>query len=277
MKYFTPKNLLLALVCLLITACNRDKDDKPETVDLTFAQDSELSESETANVRNLVDAQVNGGSGKTQDGLIWQLPNGASATLDVSATPRTLVINFGSTGILCNDLRTRRGIIRASWTGNYRDANTVITTTTENYYVNDNRHQLRRVVTNQGANAAGNITFAVVENDTVTLKNNGGVIYWSSNRTREWVAGTTTALNIYDDVYRITGSATGIGRNGNPYTLTIQQPLEIHVDCPFIYKGVLLAQPQNAQDVTINYGEGCATGKTATVTIGRFSGQIPLR
>lgn len=275
----TGKILALLLVSALsFTACTKD-EDPPKKIDATFAEDNQMAEGEASNIQSFVDAEYRDQTSqpKTTTDIIWQLPNGVSGTLDLQSSPRVLVINFGTTGILCNDGRTRKGTVRVTWTGDYASSGTIITTTTENYYVNDHKHRFRRVVTNQGNNQAGNPTFNVAEYDTVEIKNNGGTIYWQSNRTREWTGGDDTPFNVYDDTYSITGSASGVGHNGNPYTITIVSPVLIHLNCPFVYGGIIKASPQDAEEITIDYGTGCDANKTALVTIRDFSVRIPLK
>lgn len=260
---------------LALVACNRDKD-KPKTVDISFAEDHALAEGEVSNVNNITREQIESGSGKTSNGILWRLPNGVTGTLNLSASPK-LSINFGTTGILCNDGRTRKGLVYVDWTGDYSATNTVITTTTQDYYVNDNLHKIRRVVTNLGENEQNQEMFSVLEYDTITLANNGGTITWQSNRTRTWTEGDDTPLNIYDDVYSVTGTASGLTRANRTYTMRTVTPLTIKLNCRYIFAGILDVMPQDAETIRIDYGNGCALGKTARVSVAGFSADVPLR
>lgn len=68
-----------------------------------------------------------------------------------------------------------------------------------------------------------------------------------------------------DDVYEITGSASG-SKNGNSYTMTIIQPLVRALACNWISSGKMEIQPSGALLRTIDFGAGTCDDQ-ATVTI----------
>ncbi len=197
------------------------------------------------------------------------LPECATVTIDTTSNPKTMVIEFSSdgNGCLCSDWdnKYRKGTISAAWTGKYRAEGTVIQIKTDNYYVSGNKYEILKTVTNNGQNTSGNLTY------TVNIQK--GNIYFSDNttftstgiRTREWVSGSNT-LTPYDDVYRITGSSSGVSRDGDNYTSTITSPLEIAIGCRWIRKGVLVVTPSGKPARTIDFGNGACDGK-ATVEI----------
>ena len=61
----------------------------------------------------------------------------------------TLIIDFGNTNHLHNG-KLRKEIINITFTGKYSDYLSVITTTFDNYYVNNNLVQGERILTNHG-------------------------------------------------------------------------------------------------------------------------------
>ena len=67
--------------------------------------------------------------------------------IDTSDT-EILIIDFGNTNCPHNS-KLRRGMINITFTGNYRDSLAVITTTFDNYYVNNNLVQGERLLTNK--------------------------------------------------------------------------------------------------------------------------------
>jgi hypothetical protein len=169
----------------------------------------------------------------------------------------TLIIDFGSTNCLHNG-KLRKGKINITYTGNYRDSLSVITTTFDNYHVNDKLIQGERIVTNQGGNNSGNLWFTIVVNNA-SITTTNGTINWESNRIREWVNGQNT-YNIDDDRYQITGSANGNGVNGNAFTMTILDPLNVDLGCLsssscIIKSGTAKISPTGYADRIINYGD----------------------
>ena len=168
----------------------------------------------------------------------------------------TLIINFGTTNCL-NNGKLRNGKIIVTFTGRYRDSLSVITTTFDNYHVNNKLVQGERIATNQGRNNDGNMWFTIeVNNASITTLN--GTINWESSRVREWVSGQNTYLNISDDRYMITGNASGNSVNGNAFTMEITDSLEVDLGCLptcVIKSGKAKISPNGYSDRIINYGD----------------------
>jgi len=168
----------------------------------------------------------------------------------------TLIIDFGNINCLHNS-KLRKGKILISYTGKYRDSLAVITTTFENYYVNNNLVQGERVLTNQGRNQKGNVWFTIAVNNA-SINTVNGTINWKSDRTREWVSGSATYFDISDDNYKITGSASGTGVNNNSFSMEIIDTLNIDLGCLpscVIKSGTAKISPNGYADRIINYGD----------------------
>ncbi|MFC1733998.1 hypothetical protein ACFL6I_27155, partial [candidate division KSB1 bacterium] len=175
---------------------------------------------------------------------------------DTISWPKILIIDFGINNCLCNDGKYRRGKIVCTITGRYRDSLTVITDSLDNFYLNNYHIQGVKIVTNRGHNSNGYLNYSVeVYNARIfTLT---GVIQWNSSRTREWVYGEYTPWpNIWDDVYLITGSASGNNRFGNSFSIDIQSPLRVEIGCKWIVSGTLQINPIGNTFGVIDYGPG---------------------
>jgi hypothetical protein len=199
----------------------------------------------------------------------------AQITVDSTSNPKVLTLDFG-TGCTGNDGRTRSGKIIITFTGRYRDAGTVITHTFDNYYVNGNKVEGTKIVTNMGTNSAGHMYYKIeVKDAKITTAN--GVITWQSLREREWTAGENTA-SILDDEYNITGSASGTNRNGTHYTIQIDDldPLHVKIGCRWIVSGKVSITPDGKSARTVNYGNGDCDND-ATVLINGRSYAIKLK
>jgi len=172
----------------------------------------------------------------------------------------TMIIDYGNSSsddcISYGNIRT--GKIIVIYTGKYRDSLAVITTTFDNYHVNNNLIQGERIVANQGRNSSGNMWFTIDVNHA-SIANNNGTIDWNATRTREWVSGSTTDYDISDDQYKITGSANGIGVNNNSFTMEITDTLNVDWACfpsCVIKSGKAKITPNGYTERTINYGDG---------------------
>ncbi|MBC8046144.1 MAG: hypothetical protein H7Y00_05065 [Fimbriimonadaceae bacterium] len=187
--------------------------------------------------------------------------------------PNTMTIDFGD-GCISYFGIERKGKIISTFTGPYKDAGTIITITTEDYYVNGVQVEGIKTITNLGLNDADNMHFSIVVTDAKITLLSGADITWNSERDREWVEGISTP-EITDDVYSITGSATGINRDDIPFTMLIIEALRKEMDCNWIVSGVCEITPDGEETRTINYGDGECDNE-ATLTVGGFTTTIEL-
>ena len=265
MKYTHFKIGVFALALsgtLFFASCNRK--DKGKDNDTELASDHNFSENTYNDVVNIADEASEKNTGENLENY-KTASNCATITHDTTSTIRTITIDFGPTNCLCNDGRTRRGKILVSYTGRYRDAGSIHTITFDGYHVNDHHIMGSKTVTNAGLNAANQTYFTIVVNGLI-VKSTGDSISWTSNRTRTWTQGESTIGNKMDDVYEITGSASGT-KGSNSYTMTIIQPLVKSLACNWISAGIIELQPSGKALRTINFGTGNCDN-IATVTIG---------
>ena len=86
-----------------------------------------------------------------------------------------------------------------------------------------------------------------------------GSINWNSEFTREWINGSSTYLDISDDQYKITGTASGNAANGNAFTMEITEPLNVDLGCLpscVIKSGKATITSNNyTDDRVVNYGD----------------------
>jgi len=265
---FVRTALMLVASLIFLTSCKKDKNSEVTIdTDYSMASDNARAELEANNLGAAADAGYDQAAGAAfKNSATNLLPACATVTIDTVSSPKTLTVDFGTSNCLCSnwDGRYRRGKVKVSWTGGYRTPGTVITTSTEDYYVNDILHKYHRVVTNNGLNASGNPVFNV-NVDTAKIYTTDGTISWTSNRTREWIAGDST-LNLMDDEYYITGSADGVSAKGTSFNVTITQALWIKLNCKWIVSGKLTVSPQNKDPRYVDYGTG-ACDSQVSVTI----------
>ncbi len=259
--------MVAATVGMFFTSCRKDKD--PKDSDTSAASDNALAEGTYNDVNNIADEASTGTLSSyfianTSDSKSI-LSTCAVITNDTLVTPHILTINFGTTNCLCGDSRYRRGIINVSYSGHYRDSASTHTITFTNYYVNDNQILGTKTVTNNGHNAAGNLSFSVVVNGQIIKPSGGGTINWTSTRTREWIVGESTPP-WYDDVYLITGSANGTNAAGVSFNMTITSALRREIGCRHFVSGSLTLTPSSKPTRYVDFGTG-ACDNQATVTI----------
>jgi len=266
-------NIIVLLTSLAvafgITSCKKRKLNKSTIT----SQDNAIAEMVFNDAFKITeDAMKENGLEKT--GLALSSTYNACATVSLTPPlldttfPKTLIIDFGT--VNCEDAYgiERRGKIIVTTTGYYRDAGTVITITTDNYYVNDYEVEGIKTVTNNGLNAANQTYFTIVISGAVITYPNGDVASYESNRVRTWVIGEATQglLGIFDDEYDITGTASGINREGRAYTMIVTSALRVAVLCRWVKQGVIEIEPEDLYLRTVDFGDGTCE-REASVTI----------
>jgi hypothetical protein len=256
MKKFLP--LLLCLV--LLNSCH--KSERDNDIDSSTGEDVCRIASFEADVleqmHTICDTlpQVN----KIMAGCM-------NVSVSGSTYPKTVTIDYGNVNCTGSDGASRRGIISVIFTGKYKDSLSVITISTSNYYLNDNKVDLTRTITNKGTDTTGNLWFTETETLNVTLTNQKTISY-NANYSRKWTSGQSTSGNFSDDVFTITsGSSTGTGSRGNTFTAEITNTISLSGSCRWPVSGTIKLSPANQNIRTIDFGSGSCDANS-TVDIG---------
>lgn len=260
---------LFGILSLAVFGCRKDDDDN----ETTSAADNTLAQQTFDDVQSISDQAAEGNLTSFKTGGIAS--GCATITNDTIAVPHLLTIDFGALNCLCNDGRSRRGQILVSYTGKYKDSASVHTLTFSDYYVNDNHVMGTKTVTNGGTNGNGNVFYIVEVNGSIGLADSSGTLTWVSSRVREWLEGYST-LPWDDDVYSITGTASGTRADGNSFTAEITEALRKEIGCRWIVDGVVEFTPDGKPTRVVDFGDGVCDNQ-ATVTVNGHSFPITLR
>jgi archaellum component FlaF (FlaF/FlaG flagellin family) len=250
--------LMIILAMITMASCRRDRK---ETLSNTITVDNSTAENLYSDLFKVVDNISSSEDGIREDeiGCI------DTVIVDTVSTPRSILIDFGTDDCLGDDGRIRNGQIFVTYSGRYREEGTVITITPQNYTVNGYTLAGTKTVTNLGDNTEGDMQFSIVVDGSLTAPGNAWTSQWDSNRVRTWVEGQSTAT-IWDDAYEITGSASGVNRNGVAYDISIVNPLRAEIGCRWIVSGTMLLSPEDFDARTIDFGNGeCNNGFSVTV------------
>jgi hypothetical protein len=280
-KQLTFGLTLLAIVGTSIFSSCKKKDTDEQDKDTSSAYDQSLASTTVNDMTSISDE-----AGKTYSVSSFKTENTegllsvscATITLDTLAAAKTITVNFGTTNCICLDGRSRRGSLIISFTGRYRDSLTLITVSPQNYFVNDNQVTGYKTIKNKGHNAANHLVYEVNANIQIIKANGAGTISWQSTRQREWINGESSPSWL-DDIYSITGNASGTSANGNSFTSIITSPLirNMALGCRRHFtQGVLEHSPSGKATRYINYGNG-ACDDQAVVTINGTSYTITLQ
>ncbi len=192
--------------------------------------------------------------------------------------PRTITVDFGDNYCSAKNGRQRKGKIIITQSARRMTAGATRSISFVNYYVNDYKIEGTQSVAFNGKDDNGNYSW--------TWKLVGGIITTPDNvsilrdaeHTRTLVEGADTPMNRWDNVWKITGSASGINGNGVAYTRTIDanNPVVRNEACRFAVKGTVTFEREGKSNVVLDYGDGTCDDK-ATVTVDGETKDITLR
>jgi hypothetical protein len=265
--------LLLAGLSFINTGCKKDENVEPENLnpstetEVNAAKDDALADKIFSDLTDITDEAMRNSDKKYKSSVLDTIFMGpcVTVTIDTLAFPFTISVDFGQTNCLCNDGKYRRGVINVTHDGPYWAVGTLITTTLDNYFVNDHQVLGTKVLTNQGLNTSGNPTWTVHVDGSI-IKPDGGVIVWVGERMREWAEGHNTIFIWWDDTYVLTGSHNVVASNGATLSATITKGLEFSLNCYWIKSGTIELQHSLLPLVIVDYGPGTCDDD-ATVTI----------
>ena len=188
----------------------------------------------------------------------------ASVTVSAGNFPKTIVIDFGTgSGCTPTDGVIRSGKINITLSDSLRKSGSVAVMTFDNYHVSGYKKEGTITWTNTTQNGIKSWE-RKCENGKITAPDGH---FWLHSGTQDvaQTEGSDTHLNLLDDVFSYTGSATVTNSSGVSRTATIINALEKKVTCADIDKGTIKIQGPNHY-ATIDYGAGTCD-KVATISI----------
>lgn len=278
---FKVMMLSAGLLSLVFVSCRKDKEEELDN-DTTSSVEYAIADNAFNDVASIADEAYDGSLDTyrtTSSNRV--MSTCATISFDTTTSPKSLTIDFGSTDCLCGDSNYRRGKIIVTWTGPYRDSGSVRTITFDNYFVNFNQLLGTKTVTNNGTNSSGHPVFSVTVNGSIVWDSayygGGGTSTYTSTRTREWVAGYST-YQWLDDVYLISGTASGVTRTGSSYTMSTSEALKKEIGFRHFTDGTLNFTPSGKFTRTIDYGYvNGQRDNLAQVTINGYTFVVQLK
>lgn len=284
------KKIILPLLILSLFSCKKDE----EQIVILSAGDSDVvvENNQMDNMYDDLFSVSEKAKREEQESSSNNLRTNATSchTVDLDLTNKLITVDFGTSGCLYNN-KMRKGKVLISYTGNFMDAGTKITTTLEDYEVKNlvvdpsNYLQVKgtQVVENKGL-VDGKMTWSVDVSDGEVLFTDGTTSTWSTSRTRTLIDEGTSSW--FDEVYSIVGTAAGNTRKGTAYSMEIDSsnPLVFDWECWFESNmpksGKVTMFEEGAYDRSINYSynkdenEDC--DRSVQVTYGEFSLNLDL-
>lgn len=253
--------LFSALIVVSVNACRKDRPD----TDTQSSVDNSICEGEFSRLFPQTNGIAVNDSGVQKWGIDIPIPFGNCPdyfidSMDVQdGFPVTLWMYYGQDNdgdgtyeIPCtgSDGKSRKGIVKAVFSGPWKQAGTVVTHHLQDYFVNDIKYEGIVSITRSPA------TFTQVVTGGKCSKGSEWTILWDCSRTITSLMGDTA--NPFDDVCLIAGTANGTDRNGKAFSVDIDgsNPLRREMGCPYIVQGIQTIKLEGKKDRTINYGNG---------------------
>ena len=171
----------------------------------------------------------------------------------------TLIINFGEDNFLHLG-HIKRGEIIIIYNKFLYDNGANISTTFTDFYINNNLVQGNIVLSNIGFNENENLEFSL-EINNLSLNTENGIINLSGNYNKEMVEGFSTQYQYLDNVYHVSGNATGNSVNNNSFNINISDSIIYNLSCfqtssCIITKGLTQVNPSIYDQRILDYGNG---------------------
>lgn len=190
-------------------------------------------------------------------GTTKNLPMYISLNAD-STDQDTLIINFGEENYLHLG-HLKRGEIISIYNKFIYNSNSQITTTFNNFYINNNLIQGKMYLENNGSNQNGFLEFSLTVDSMSMYTNNGSIDISNGNYIKQLVSGYNTQYQYLDNIYKLTGNAQGNSSNNNNFSLEISDSLNMNLSCfesssCIITEGTSRLIPDGYEERIINYG-----------------------
>ena len=291
-----PALVILLAGLIIFNSCKKDStansNDPNPSLTVEAAQSDAVSDAQFDDVFNItmgvqasdVGEDIGVGTGA---GIIYRTTN-ADKTKGTDSTarcftvtvepatlhvfPKTVTIDFGS-GCVGKDGKLRKGKIITTYTGPMFVSGSKATTTFDNYNVDSFKVEGTHEVEN--TSSATVLSWSVkITGGKITNTLNSKWHKWDGIRVHKQAAGSDTPYNLLDDVYEITGNATGSSSEGVSWTSEITDPLLRKFTCHWIGQGKMEIR-RNDNSAVLDFGDGTCDNKM-TITINGISYNISL-
>lgn len=264
---------ILSVIGIALFSCSEDTPEPKEVVapSTTSTQENTQIQSNFDDVNRLIQIAFENariGNNDTKD-----TSNVGCYEVFVDIPNKTAEVVFDE-NIICLDGKKRKGKFEISYTAAYRTSGSVIVTELVGYEVNGVKLEGTKTVTNKGVNTDGNLEYQISVTNAKRTGIDGKVTTWTSERTREWIAGSSTALDVTDDVYLIYGTAEGTNSGNQNFTVNTNESeaLKLDVACWLTNRipvsGKVNITPDGEDTRTIDYGDGTCNKKITLSYLG---------
>jgi hypothetical protein len=259
--------VLVTVMGATFTSC---KKEKPDT-ETQSAVDNSICEAEFGKSMTSVNGFAIKENGiKSMMDANSAMSGAPTITVDPADTldgfPITMTIDYGPVSSPTTDAvdgKPRSGQVVCVFSNNWHIVGSYVKVTLVNYKVGLASFSCDSMrITHTAANAFSQQIFRGRCSDPAWTN----TLQWEGTRTFAQTGGASSPLNPMDDVYSLTGNASGVNREGKSYTMNISAPVVKRTSCSWIESGRVDITPEGLAVRTVDYGNGTCDAQ-ATLTI----------
>ncbi|MCC6371221.1 MAG: hypothetical protein IT236_09475 [Bacteroidia bacterium] len=302
--------MIMAVGALTLGSCSKKKETITDPVDTDTEQSTATDNSISEGIVNDLEAM---GSEASENSALTTFKSSGSDGVSmapcatVSIVGKVITVDFGTTGCLGTDGKTRTGKLIYNYSAStpttalfYRNPGFSMNVTSQNYVVDGYTVNINnKTITNttpanipSTVNPGTNLTWSISANISIIKPNSGGTISWTCNRTKELTntndstcyRGQNKAIIWSRAIVKLNGSASGTNVKGETYS-SVATNLIRSFQCapdalrphrhPFI-GGTINYTPANRHARLIDYGNGTDCDFNATITINGVTYNVVL-
>ena len=241
---------ILILAFFAASSCKKGSIETNYNPSLSVGNKQVIAERAYSEVFNLFIMVVSDSSLKTEGSKV--IFNAQCTYQDTNGIE--YIIDYGPYNTNCPDGKGRKGKISVDLNEDFSQTGSIATLHFENYTVNDLILAGNNTINNNGLSAGMLQMYEhMVPDATLTFYDtiSHGSFHWESTKTFTWIAGKESLNDFSDDVFEISGQATGSDINGVVYSAIIIEALGDHLDCRWIRSGKTLL---NTPGLDVNNG-----------------------
>ncbi len=251
--------ILMAFSAILFYKC--DKTDELN-IEPQSAKDFAIAEGQISSIFQTIISALQDTTNHLNKKVLDDAPVITIIPAAKDSFPKSITIYYDTINGCSIDGRLFKGIIKADISKPYKTSGSVINVDYNKFYIDEYCITGNKVFTNLGTNGSGKLQFKI-EVKPSTIVYNSGTISYSADKTITWEAGSETESNITDDVFLVdVNSVEGTNVNNKHYTANTSTTIRIEMNCKHkIVSGILLIKPDDAKQITLNYGNGTCDNK----------------
>lgn len=246
----------LLVILLTVASCTKWKENRSNTpaIDHTTAQST---------VHDLfIQGYYNA---KIAAALAQDIDDCRSFTRDNSSYPMTIMLEFGTENCVGRYNVERRGNLQLVLDKSIEENGAKINIQSQGFYVNDFKVEGSLEVTYDGVNSEGNRVYKLTATDILFWEDESTSFTWSPIRSYELVDGKADEDFVWDDVFSVTGTASGSDSDDANFNAEIKEPLTYALNCRWPSKGVEEFKIKDRDDREIKYGNGNSCSNKAEI------------